>query len=85
MEFLADSWVLWLIITIVCLVGMVVFRQGRRNVTTAFTSAEDFSVRTIFFSFRKGEADLFIGFIVAMLSFSLFVLGVMRWVQTALQ
>lgn len=84
MEFLADSWVLWLIVSAVCLVGMVLYRQSRRNVTTTFSSAEDFSVRSIFFSFRKGEADLFIGFVVAMVSFSLFMAGLLRWVQSAL-
>jgi hypothetical protein len=85
MNFLADSWVLWLIISAVCLVGMVLYRQTRRNVTSTFTSAEDFSVRTIFFNLRKGEGDLFLGFVVAMLSFSLFVTGFLRWAQTILQ
>ncbi|HKJ00176.1 MAG TPA: hypothetical protein VKB51_16990 [bacterium] len=84
MNFLADSWVLWLILSVVCLVGMVLYRQTRRNVTSSFTSAEDFSVRTIFFNLGKGEADLFLGFVVAMLSFSLFLAGVIRWVQTML-
>lgn len=84
MEFLADSWVLWFVLCVVCLVGMVLYRQGHRNVTTAFTSAEDFSVRTIFFNFSKGEADLFLGFVAAMISFSLFVAGLIRWVQTSL-
>jgi hypothetical protein len=82
MEFLADTWILWLIISVICLLGMVFYRQNRRGVITTFTSAEDFSVRTIFFSLRKGEADLFIGFLVAMVSFSLFVAGLMRWVST---
>jgi hypothetical protein len=83
MEFLADTWVLWLVITVLCLVGMVLYRQSRRNVTTTFSSAEDFSVRSVFFSLRKGEADLFVGFVIAMLSFSLAVLGIARWVQSA--
>ena len=82
MEFLADSWVLWLIITVVMLVGMVFYRQSRRNVTSTFSSADDFSVRTIFFNMRRGEADLFLGFLVAMVTFSLFVLGIVRWVQS---
>ena len=85
MDFLAETWVMWLIVSGVCLVGMVLYRQSRRNVTTTFTSAEDFSVRTIFFNCRKGEADLFLGFLVAMLSFSLFVAGIVRWAQTILQ
>lgn len=84
MDFLANTWVAWLIVSAVCLVGMVFYRQSRRNVTTTFTSAEDFSVRSIFFSFRKGEADLFLGFVVAMVSFSLAVAGVVRWVQIML-
>lgn len=82
MEFLADSWVLWLIITAVMLVGMVLYRQSRRNVTATFSSADDFSVRTIFFNLRRGEADLFLGFLVAMVTFSLFVLGALRWGQS---
>jgi len=84
MDFLADSWVLWLIVSVLCLVGMALYRQSRRNMTSVFTSAEDFSVRTIFFNLRKGEADLFLGFLVAMLSFSMFVLGILRWVMTSL-
>jgi preprotein translocase subunit SecG len=85
MNFLADSWVLWFIITVLMLVGMVLYRHSRRNVTSTFSSADDFSVRTIFFNMRRGEADLFLGFLVAMISFSLFVLGVVRWGQTILQ
>ena len=85
MNFLADSWVLWLILSILCLVGMVLYRQSRRNMTSVFSSAEDFSVRTIFFNLRKGEADLFLGFVVAMVSFSMFVLGIVRWVMTSLR
>jgi hypothetical protein len=84
MEFLADSWVLWLILSALCLVGMALYRQSRRNMTSVFTSAEDFSVRTIFFSVRKGEADLFLGFVVAMVSFSMFVLGIVRYVTTTI-
>jgi len=84
MEFLADSWVLWLIVTVVCLVGMVLYREGHRNITSSFTTAEDFSVRTIFLSLNKGEADLFLGYLVAMISFSLFVAGLLRWVRTTL-
>lgn len=84
MEFLADTWILWLIISIVSLIGMSFYRQGRRSVTTTFTSAEDFSVKTIFFNFGKGEGDLFMGYLVAMISFSLFVVGLLRWVPSML-
>ncbi len=81
MELLADTWVLWLIVCIATLVAMALFRQNRRNITT-FTTAEDFSVGTIFFNIRKGEADLFLGFLVAIVSFSLFVAGLLRWVPS---
>ncbi len=83
MELLADTWVLWLIVCIATLVAMVFFRQNRRNIAT-FSTAEDFSVGTIFLNLRKGEADLFLGFLVAIVSFSLFVAGLLRWVPSML-
>ena len=83
MELLADTWVLWLIVCIATLVAMVFFRQSRRNITT-FSTAEDFSVTTIFFNIRKGEDDLFLGFLVAIVSFSLFLAGLLRWVPSML-
>ncbi len=84
MDFIADTWILWLIITVVTMVGMSMYRQGHRSVTTTFTSAEDFSVKTIFFNIGKGEGDLFLGFLISIVSFSLFVLGIMRWVPSML-
>ena len=84
MEFLADSWILWLMLTVVCMVGMSLYRQSHRNITSTYTSSEDFSVRTIFLSTKKGDADLFLGYVVAMVSFSLFVAGILHWVRTAL-
>ena len=84
MDFLADTWVLWLVLTVGALVGMVLYRDGHRNITSTFSSAEDFSVRTIFLSLQKGEADLFVGYVVAMLSFSLFVAGLQHFIRTAL-
>ena len=83
MELLADTWVLWLIVCIATLVAMVFFRQNRRNIAT-FSTAEDFSVGTIFLNLRKGEADLFLGFLVAIVSFSLSVAGLLRWVPSML-
>ena len=84
MDFLADTWVLWLIVCIVSMLGMTMYRQGRRSVTTTFTSAEDFSVKTIFFNLSKGEGDLFLGFVIAIISFSLFLAGIMRWIPSML-
>ena len=84
MEIWADSWVLSMVIWLLFALGMIYYRQNIRTQQITFTSAEDFSVRTIFFSFKKGEADLFFGFLVAMISFSLFVLGITRWIRTML-
>jgi len=82
MDFLADTWVFWLILTVIAMLGMGMYRATRRSITTTFTSAEDFSVRTLFLNFNKGEGDLFIGFLIAMISFSLFVAGLLRWVPS---
>ena len=81
MEFLADTWVLWTVLTAVSLGGMIFYRQNHKSIST-FTSSEDFSVRSVFLSFRKGEGDIFIGFMVAMISFSLAVAGIVRWVDS---
>lgn len=79
MELLTDSWVLMMIIFLFCVIGLIFYRQGGRGGNTVFTSAEDFSVRTIFLNFTKGEGDLFLGFLIGMIAFSLFVLGFTRW------
>ena len=84
MELLADAWVLNMVIWLLCVLGLVYYRQNMRRRQSTFTTAEDFSVRTIFFSFQKGEADLFIGFLVGMFAFSLFVLGITRWISNLL-
>ena len=79
MDLLADSWVLMMIIFLICVIGLIFYRQGGRAGNTVFTSVEDFSVRTIFLNFTKGEGDLFFGFLIGMITFSLFVLGFTRW------
>ena len=43
MEFLADTWVLWFILTVVCLGLVYLNRQNRRFETGFITSAEEFS------------------------------------------
>ena len=82
MNFLADTWVMWLIISAVSVGVMVFYRQSRRGETSSFTSADDFSITTILFDLRKGEGDLFIGFLLSMVSFSFFVAGLVRWLLT---
>ena len=82
MDFLADTWVMWLIISGVIIGAMIFYRQSRNQDTGFFTSAEDFSITTILFSPRKGEGDLFVGYLLSMLSFSLFLAGIVRWIRT---
>ncbi len=82
MEILADSWVLWLILSGLAIGAMRFYRQTRRNETSMFTSAEEFSIRTILFGLRKGEGDLFLGFVISMVCFAMFLAGFIRWIRT---
>ena len=82
MEFLADTWILWLILSGLCLGLVLLNRQNRRIETGFITSAEEFSIKTVLFGLRKGDGDLFIGFLFSIFFFSLFVAGVVRWFRT---
>lgn len=82
MEFLADTWVLWIILTILCVGAVHLNRQNRRFETGFITSAEEFSIKTVLFGLRRGEGDLFIGYVLAIIFFSLFVTGFVRWIVT---
>lgn len=82
MELLADSWVLWLVVTSVLLGGLVYHRSVHKTDTSQLTSAEDFSIRTTLFNMRKGEGDIFLGYLAATVSFSLFLAGLLRWIST---
>lgn len=84
MQLLADTWVLWLTLTVLLVGGLVYYRQNRHTAGSLYTSADDFSIRTILFSARKGEADVFIGYLLAIVFFSLFLAGTVRWFRTAL-
>ena len=82
MEFLADTWIMWFILAVLCL-GLVLFnRQNRRFETGFITSADEFSIKTVLFGLRRGEGELFIGYVLAIIFFSLFVVGFVRWVNT---
>lgn len=82
MEFLADTWFLWIILSALCLGLVVMNRQNRRIETGFITSAEEFSIKTVLFGLKKGEGDLFLGFLFSIFFFSLFVAGFVRWIQT---
>jgi len=81
METLADSWVLWLICAVGVIAYLIYHRQNNQNFQAMYNSSEDFSPRYILFSLKKGEADIFFGYVAAMISFSLFLAGFVRWVQ----
>ncbi len=84
MAFLADSWVLWLVVAALLIGGLVFYRQNRRTVGSLYTSADDFAVHTILFNTTKGEGDVFIGYVLAIVSFSMALAGLVRWVRTIL-
>lgn len=84
MGFLADTWVLWFTFAALLIGGMVYYRHSRSTVGSLYTSAEDFSIHTILFSVRKGEGDIFIGYMLAIVCFSFFLAGVVRWVRSLL-
>ncbi|MCZ6473716.1 MAG: hypothetical protein O6934_09785 [SAR324 cluster bacterium] len=70
MEFLADSWFLWIILTGVSLGLVYMNRRNSRHETGFITSAEEFSFKTVLFGPRKGEGDLFIAYRFAFVFFS---------------
>jgi hypothetical protein len=84
MEFFADTWFLWIILSAVCVGAVIVNRQSRQFNTGFVMSAEEFSVKTVLFGLRKGEGDLFLGFMLAVLFFAFFLAGFIRWVTTIL-
>ena len=84
METLADSWVLWLVLTGVIGGMMIFYRESRRapGGESSFPSQDEFAVSSILFGVRRGEGDLFLGYLGAMICFSLFLAGFVRWVAT---
>ena len=82
MDFLADTWVMWIILTGICLGLVFLHRQNRRIETGFITSSDEFSIKTVLFGLRRGEGDLFIGYVLAICFFSLFVTGFVRWMTT---
>ncbi|MDH4248299.1 MAG: hypothetical protein OEW39_10825 [Deltaproteobacteria bacterium] len=81
MEGLADSWVLWLVLTIITIAGLVFRRKNTPGAGHLYHSSEDFSIRHILFGFSRGEGDLFLGYCFAILFAALFFIGFVRWIQ----
>ncbi len=84
MGFFADTWFLWIALAAVCVVLVAVNRKTRKFDTAFITSADEFSIKTVLFGFRKGEGDLFIGFLFSILFFAFFLVGFIRWITTIL-
>ena len=82
MDFLADTWILWIILTVVIQWLMRWNRQNRGSEKVFITSAEEFSIKTVLFDVKKGEGDIFIGGVLSFVFFSLFLAGFIRWVTT---
>ena len=66
----------------VCLALILIYRQSRKFETGVITSADEFSIRTVLLGFRKGEGDLFIGFVLSTIFFSMFLAGIIRFLST---
>ncbi|MGK0289310.1 MAG: hypothetical protein ACI86H_000746 [bacterium] len=78
MQFLQESWILWLFVSVGCLIALNSFGRKRDidpNAEMAITS-DQFSMKTVFFNFRTGEADIFIAILSSSVSFFLFSIGV---------
>ena len=83
MLFLSDTWMVWLVLAGTVGGIVVFFRESRRSDTGAgFPASQDeFSIKTILFGVRRGEGDLFIGYLGTMIFFSMFLAGFTRWIQ----
>ncbi len=82
MEMLADSWMVWLILAVVVVMIVSFYRQSRSGEVHLITSADEFSIKTVLLNPRKGEGDLFIGFVLSMIFFCMSILGFLRWIRT---
>jgi hypothetical protein len=82
MDFLGITWLLWLILSGLCIGGVLFYRRSRKGASNLLISAQDLSVKTLMLDVRKGDGDIFLGYLLSMLFFSLFLAGIARWVRT---
>ena len=84
MAFLADTWMLWFVLAGVVAGAMVFARESRRQDPGDFSapSSEDFSIKNILFGVRRGEGDLFLGYLFTIIFFSMFLAGFIRWISS---
>jgi hypothetical protein len=82
MEFLADTFILWLVLAGVLVGATYFYRRTRRVEQGFFVTADDFNVRKIMLDVRKGEGDIFLGFLLSMIFFSMFLAGFVRFIRS---
>jgi len=81
MDFLAVTWVLWLILSALSIGGVLFYRRSRKSQSSFLITAQDLSVKTLMLDVRKGDGDIFLGYLLSMLFFSLFLVGIARWIR----
>ena len=81
MEFLGITWLLWLILSALCIGGVLFYRRSRKGQASFLITAQDLSVKTLMLDVRKGDGDIFLGYLLAMVFFSLFLAGFARWMR----
>ena len=81
MDFLAITWLLWLILSALCIGAVLFYRRSRKGQSSFLITAQDLSVKTLMLDVRKGDGDIFLGYLVSMVFFSLFLAGFARWMK----
>jgi hypothetical protein len=81
MEFLAITWILWLILSALSVGGVLFYRRTRKRQSSMLITAQDLSVKTLMLDVRKGDGDIFLGYLLSMVFFSLFLAGFAHWVR----
>ena len=76
--FLKEYWPMWLLLFIAGTILMRVLGKNRTREQDRemATTSEQFSMKSVFFSYKRGEAVLFFTIAGATVSFFLFVLGI---------
>lgn len=77
MQLFRESWVFWFFLHLVFVTAMRYLGNSRSSEVDAgvATSSDQFSMKTVFFNFRRGEADLFLIAFLVIGSFFFFSLG----------
>ncbi|MDH4120593.1 MAG: hypothetical protein OEV94_02680 [Deltaproteobacteria bacterium] len=85
MSSIAETWFLWLALS-GAIIGLLYFLRENQKSTgdVEMFTKEEFSVKTLLFGLKKGEGDIFIGYVLSIFFFSLFLMGFVRWFRQLL-